>query len=87
MKNTIKKIETVQFINASAEELEKAFSSYPKWLDDAFENGLIDCVFEINKPVYLRISTKEGYKDIVENDWIIRDELLLINSKDVKAVI
>lgn len=75
MKNIIKKIETVQFINASAEELEEAFNNYPKWLDDALEQGVVDCIFEMNKPVYLRISTKEGYKDIVEGDWIIRDEL------------
>lgn len=69
--DNFKESEAVQFINAMSEELEEAFSNYPKWLEDALEQGVVDCIFPTNKPVYLRISTREGKMDIIEGDWII----------------
>lgn len=69
--SNFKEIEAVQFINAASEGLEETFSNYPTCLDNAFAEGIIDCIFPMNKPVYLRISTVEGTMDIIEGDWII----------------
>jgi hypothetical protein len=81
--DNFKEIEAVQFINAASEELKEAFNNYPKWLDDALEQGVVDCIFPMNKPVYLRVSTREGEKDAIEGDWIIRNgegELYLVKN-------
>ena len=86
--DNFKEIEAVQFINAASEELKEAFNNYPKWLDDAFNQGVIDCIFPTNpcKPLYLQVSTREGEKDAVEGDWIICDgkgELNLLKNQKI----
>lgn len=54
-----------------ANKLEECFDSYPKWLDEAFDNNELDFIFFINQANELRLQSGEI---VVLGDALTRTE-------------
>lgn len=64
----------VRIINVNTSELEDVFDSYPKWLDDAFEKGIIDIIFFIDKDPFFEVRNNGETMRATQGDYISRQQ-------------